>query len=87
MKKIFIFAILILSIMVINEGFSYMPKTKYFLATTNTNPRGQKRPHDGKGNGKYSGRGMGKNNEKCKNPDKGPGYGQGESRGNGQYRK
>lgn len=87
MKKIFFFSILILSIISLNEGFSYIPKVNTYLATTDTNPRGQKRPQDGRGNGKYCGRGNGKNNDKCKNPDRGPGYGRGGGRGNGQYRK
>lgn len=48
------------------------------------NPRGQERPHDGRGGGQgvRQGRGEGRNQEPCDRS--GPGYGQGGGRG--QYR-
>ena len=52
------------------------------------NPRGEKRPQDGRGHGKCRrGNRQNLNKGKCTNPDKGPGYGQGQGRGQGNYRK
>jgi len=86
MKNLFIFLIFTLSIFTLHEGFSYMPKNNTYIASTNTNPRGQKRPHDGRGSTKF-GKEHAKNQNKCQNPNKGPGYGRGNAQGNGQYRK
>lgn len=54
---------------------------------TRYNPRGQKRPQDGKGKGEGmpGGRRGGKNTEPC--PDGGVGHGKGGGRGGGKNRK
>jgi len=85
MKKLFIFSMVVLLTLGISSGFTFMPKTN-FVVSNDKNPRGEKRPHDGRGNSR-SGKGFGKNQGECNNPNKGPGYGRGNSRGNGKYRK
>lgn len=51
------------------------------------NPRGERRPHDGRGGGVgiSGGRGEGRNTEPCS--DNGPGFSRGEGQGKGRNRR
>ena len=51
------------------------------------NPRGERRPRDGRGCPDDSCRRKGRHQGECQNPDKGPGNGQGQRRGQGKYRE
>lgn len=54
------------------------------MATNSRNPRGLKRPQDGRGR-PPGGRGDGRNTKPC--PDGGPGHGKGGGRGGGRNRE
>jgi len=89
MKKLFFLTMLGLSLLVVQEGNTINKKAVVpsIVAVNSRNPRGEKRPHDGRGRNNYNtGKQRFKNNNECQNPDKGPGYGRGEGRGNGKYR-
>lgn len=89
MKKIIVYMAILTSFF-ISEGFVRIPHRHFqrvqVMASSDFNPRGEPRPHDGRGNGR-SEKGEGRNQGECQNPEKGAGYGNGGQRGNGQYRK
>ena len=60
----------------------------YDIVDEAINPRGEKRPQDGRGKGKGmpNGRRSGKNVDSCPT-DEGPGKGEGEGQGEGKNRK
>ena len=89
MKKI-ISALVVLG-MLAGTGLSAYPcnrSHRQCAMQSDTNPRGETRPRDGRGQGqgRYDGRRAGRHSGDCQNPDKGPGHGRGQGRGQGQYR-
>ena len=83
MKKLLIISSC-LAMVLCSYGFN-RPHNQHRTENTDTNPRGEERPHNGRGQGNGNGGHRdGTNQGPCN--DDGPGYGQGQGQGSGQNR-